>query len=165
MDATKGGKRSNFLTDFLSSTLVPQVAKNAHTAANDLVKALEGMKNNQQFLRVARDKDSEDAAGVFGYGQLRAGACGPCPCVALLASQRAEDRHLHPLQARRHHGRRDRCPGAAARLQNASILFPAYAPLVRHLFVVAPMPGRGASGQCRDHHGSAATEQSIIDES
>ncbi len=56
---TKGGKRSNFLTDFLSSTLVPQVAKNAHTAANDLVKALEGMKNNQQFLAIARDKDSE----------------------------------------------------------------------------------------------------------
>lgn len=56
---TRGGKRSNFLTDFLSSTLVPQVAKDAYKSAKDLEKALEGMKNNQKFLSVAREKDSE----------------------------------------------------------------------------------------------------------
>tara|TARA_A100001515_G_scaffold10780_2_gene8641 strand:- start:11538 stop:12134 length:597 start_codon:yes stop_codon:yes gene_type:complete len=70
---TKGGKRSNFLTDFLSSTLVPQVAKNAHTAANDLVKALEGMKNNQQFLAIARDKDSEGQPALPNVRSARDG--------------------------------------------------------------------------------------------
>ncbi len=70
---TKGGKRSNFLTDFLSSTLVPQVAKDAHTAANDLVKALEGMKNNQQFLAIARDKDSEGQPALPNVRSARDG--------------------------------------------------------------------------------------------
>lgn len=56
---TKGGKRDNFLTDFVASALIPQSTKLAHEAAKELAKNLDNMKNNAEWKRVARLKDGE----------------------------------------------------------------------------------------------------------
>jgi hypothetical protein len=56
---TKGGKRDNFLTDFIASALVPQSTKLAHESAKELAKNLDNMRNNAEWKKVARMEDGE----------------------------------------------------------------------------------------------------------